>query len=433
MFNQEHWLTTKEQNETIELLLRFGIIKYDNSRSLPLKSGGYTDIYINMRDARSHPEVIAHLTRIYANALRRMDADRFIEVPAAVSCIAGPISVEMGIPFITIREEVKTGRVTKGKMIGDYQFGDNTVIIDDVITDGASKIVPYREGIHVGLDIRELLVLVDRQQGWESTFKDEDIPLNVWSGMTLHDVRKYLVTKGLLERSSKDREDNNPIIVAYDRKTWPEILPIAEKLRTSGTILKINDFFFEHGMQAIDELSVYGRVMLDGKFHDIPNTVANTCRRLGKHAPWAVTVHGSGGEEMVRAAVQALEGVDTKVLVITVLTSFDDKTCQEVYHRLPWSQAKALAKIAYEAGAHGFVCSSKEVGRLRKLYPEITLVVPGSRSPGADKGDQKRVATPAKTIADGADHLVMGRQIFGASDPVAEVERVVTKELERTW
>ncbi len=433
MFDQEHWLTTAEQHKTIELLLHFGIIKYDNSRFLPLKSGGHTDIYINMRDARSHPEVMEYLTRIYSNALRRMNINRFIEVPAAVSCIAGPISIETGIPFITIREKAKDSRVTKGKMIGNSRHGDRAAIIDDVITDGESKLMPYQEGRRGGLDISEIIVLVDRQQGWESKFKDENVPLRVWSGMTLHDIRKYLIMNGLLERSNKDREKSNPVIVALDGKDWSELLPIVDELRPSGTILKVNDLFFEHGAQIIDELSVYGRVMLDGKFYDIPNTVANTCRRLGRRAPWAITVHASGGRGAIAAASVALQGTGTKVLAITVLTSFDEVSCKEVYHRLPRNQVRVLAKIAHEEGAHGYVCSPEEVSMLRKLYPDMTLVVPGIRSPGVDKNDQKRTGTPANTITNGANHLVMGRQIFEALDPVAEVERVVTEELGRTW
>lgn len=430
MFNQEHWLTRKEQDEVIEMLLRFGIIKYDNSRLLPLKKGGCTDIYINIRDARSHPEVIKHLTFLYSNALRRLNPDRFIEVPAAVSCVAGSIAVETGLPYITIREEEKVGRVTKGKMIGDYKFGDIVPIIDDVITDGTSKIIPYQEGIKVGLDIHDLLVLVDRQQGWEKKFSEENISLNVWSGMTLHTVRKYLVMKGLLERPSKEREENNPIIIALDGKEWDEILPIIDELRPSGTILKVNDLFFEHGAQIIDELSVYGRVMLDGKFYDIPNTVLNTCRRLGRRAPWAITVHASGGIDMISSAVQALKDTQTKVLAITVLTSFNSTTCEEIYHELPPEQVEVLAAIAQRAGAHGLVCSPKEVARLRELYPDTILVVPGIRSPGANKDDQKRTDTPKNTMDCGANHLVMGRQILQAQNPVSEVQRIVMEELD---
>lgn len=433
MFGEHFWLTPDERDEAIEAMLRFGLIKIDPRRQLPLKSGGKTDIYINMRDARSNPKAIQFLSDLYANPLRRSHADRFIEVPEAVSCLAGPLAIETDLPYITIRETEKSGRVTKGRMVGDYHHGESVPIIDDVITDGASKLVPWREATRAGLVVPSLIVLVDRQQGWERTWEREGVMLPVWAGMTLHDMRKYLIEADLLDRCPAEREDQNRVIVALDGKEWREILPLIDELRPTGTILKVNDLFVEHGADIIDELSVYGRVMLDGKFHDIPNTVANICKRLGKRAPWAITTHASGGTDMVRAAVQALHGTPTKVLAVTVLTSFNKETCEEVYHRLPFDQVKSLANIAHEGGAHGFVCSADEVSYLRATYSDKTLVVPGVRSPGASKGDQERVATPREAIDRGATHLVMGRQILGATDPVAEVKRVVTEELEQAW
>lgn len=172
--------------------------------------------------------------------------------------------------------------------------------------------------------------------------------------------------------------------------------------------------------------------MADLKCHDIPRTVRNTCRRLAKTPPWAVTVHSSGGGEMVRAAVEALAGTPTKVLAITVLTSIDDATGEEIFTRLPSDQVKVLAGIADDAGAHGLVCSPLEVMELRCQYPEMVLVTPGVRSVGAGRDDQKRVDTPVSAMKGGADYLVMGSQIFGAEDPVAEVNRILREELEIT-
>ena len=431
--DQEHWLTEEERERLIELLLNAGIIKCDNNRSLPLKSGGFTDIYINLRNLRSHPTVLEEVSRLFAHVLRRLGVDRFIEVPDGISCVAGPLSVETGIPYITVREQEKSGRVSKGKLIGDFHRGMRAVMIDDVITDGASKIVPYHEGSAVGLKVEDLVVLVDREQGWQKTFEDSRVPLRVCSGMTLHQIRKFLVETGVMQRCTLEREEQNRVIVAYDKMTWEQTLGLADQLRTTGAIIKVNDLFFEHGMKIIEHLSVYGRVMLDGKFHDIPNTVLNVCNKLGVHAPWAVTVHASGGGEMIKKAVDGLSSTNTKVLAVTVLTSFDEKTCQEVYHRLPMKQVFALAKIAHEAGADGIVCSPKEVGRLKKLYPDMMFVVPGVRSTGVDKGDQKRTATPAETVERGADYLVMGRQVIGAPDPAQEVTRVMTEELSMTF
>ncbi|MBI2063189.1 MAG: orotidine-5'-phosphate decarboxylase [Candidatus Yanofskybacteria bacterium] len=222
----------------------------------------------------------------------------------------------------------------------------------------------------------------------------------------------------------------NPIIVALDGMSWDQVLPVVDKLRTTGCILKVNDLLFREGFRnLLPKLSVYGRVMADLKCHDIPNTVANTCRNLRACPPWAVTVHGSGGKEMIEVACKELQSVGTKVLVVTVLSSIDPKTCEEIYHRKPAEQVMELAQIAKNAGADGLVCSSEEVSELRGRFPKFTLVVPGIRSSGADPGDQKRISTPKVAINRGADYIVMGRQILSAKDPVEEVNRILKNEL----
>ncbi|PIR86521.1 orotidine-5'-phosphate decarboxylase [Candidatus Kaiserbacteria bacterium CG10_big_fil_rev_8_21_14_0_10_43_70] len=429
MFGKQHWLCDFEQTALCEGLLRFELVKFSNERDLPLKKGGLTDIYVDLRDARSNPDAIAFITRRFAGPLSSLRADRFIEVPDAVTCFAGPLCVQNGTPYITIREQEKEGRVTKGKTMGKYKYGERAVIIDDVITDGASKILPYQVALECGLEVPMLLVLVDREQGWEKTFREHDVNLMVWSGMTLHRLRRHLIETGIMLRCDSKVEEKNPLIIALDGMPWNHVLPIVDELRTTGTILKVNDLLFKEGFKLIRELSVYGRVMADLKLHDIPNTVANTCVELAQYEPWAVTVHSSGSKEMMEAAVNALRATSTKVLAVTVFTSFNEETCKEVYHRKPWDQVKTLAKIAYEAGAHGLVCSPEEVEGLRKLYPNMLLVTPGIRSEGVAHGDQARVATPRGAMERGANHLVMGRQILKSPSPVAEVNRVLREEL----
>lgn len=430
MLDESCWLTPQEQDDVCKILLRFGLIKWSNSRDLPLKGGGTTDIYINLREARRSPEAIRLISRHFANPLLRLDAECFAEVPDSVSCFAGPLSIETRLPYLTIRENPKEGRVAGAKTIGEPRPGSRTVIFDDVITDGASKLSPYHECIRLGLNIIGVVVLVDRQEGWRNTFTAHNIPVDVWAGMTLHDVRKFLIENDIMKRCDKAVEEKNPLIIALDGKEWEEILPILDQIRTTGCILKVNDLLFYEGIKSlIPDLSVYGRVMADLKGHDIPRTVSNTCRRLAKTPPWAVTVHSSGGREMVRAAAEALKSTSTKVLGVTVLTSIDSDTCKEVYTRLPLDEVKVLAQMALEAGADGLVCSPEEVRELRSLYPKIILVTPGVRSANARRDDQKRIGTPASAMESGADHLVMGSQIFGAEDPVAEVKRIIEEEL----
>ncbi len=232
-------------------------------------------------------------------------------------------------------------------------------------------------------------------------------------------------------RCNPEVEKKNPIIIALDGKSLAEILPIVEKLCGTGCILKVNDLAFFEGMKIVSRLEPYGRVMLDFKCHDIPNTVSNTLNQLVKNKilPWAVTVHASGGIEMMKKAVETLRGYPTKVLAVTVLTSLNEESCGKVYSSNPTDQVKKLAEMAYVAGVDGLVCSPKEVSMLREISPELTLVTPGVRSPGASSDDQKRIDTPKSALENGATHIVMGRQILGAKDPVAEVKRVLKEEL----
>lgn len=421
------WLDPIEQRELVDDLLKYQLIRFSNGRDLPLKSGGTTDVYMNLRDARNNPDAIKKIARAYENPLRRLRPDRFIEVPDAVSCFAGPLAMATGIPYITIRESPKGGRVAKANSIGSASFGSTGVIFDDVITDGESKIIPFREATKLGLQVNNLVVLVDRQQGWEKNFVRQEVDLLVWPGMMLHDVRKLLISDfKVMQRCKPETEEANCIIVALDAMSWEETLVVIDLLRPSGVILKFNDLLFDRGIEKlISDAQVYGRVMADLKCHDIPNTVGNTCARLRKNPPWAVTVHASGGVKMMKAAVTALEGTATKVLAITVLTSIDPTTSQEIYGRRPLEQVGVLAEMAVQAGVHGFVCSPQEASYLRESYPTKIIVTPGIRSDATPKDDQARCATPRGAIESGAHYIVMGRQILNSSDPVAEVRRVM--------
>ena len=432
------WLTPKEQKELYEGLLHYNIIELDNNRKLLLKSGGTTDIYINLRNARNQRNAcgnrnpVEFISRYFANAIFRLNPDRFVEVPDSITPFSGRISQLLhNMPYMTVRPTEKDGRVTNAKLIGECKRDDRVVIYDDVITNGASKIPAYKMCVARDLRVMPLVVLVDRQQGWKKVFAQEGIDLDVWAGMTLHDIRRLAIEAGDMVRCDEALEDKNPIIVARDGKSWDDLLPFLDQIRTSGCILKVNDLLFDKGAEnLIPDLQVYGRVMIDSKGHDIPQTLENIASRLIKNPPWAMTVHASGGKEMVEKVVSALKGTLTKVLVVTVLTSFDPMTCEEIYNRLPAEEVRVLAKIAKRAGAHGLVCSAEEVADLRKQYPDMLLVTPGIRSEGVDAHDQKRIATPKAAIENGSDYLVMGRQFFTAPDPYQEVMRVLKEELE---
>lgn len=419
---KQPWIPREYQQEVVRNLFQFGLLKFDNGRNFPLKSGGKTDIYINLRDARDRPEAISFLAELFMEPLRRLDVQRFVEIPDSVSCFAGPLSVASNLPYLTIRGEAKEGRVGNAKVIGHAVKGEQVCLIDDVIADGASKIVPCHECFNLGLDVLALVVLVDRQQGWKETMRI--LGVDVWAGMTLHDVRRELINMGEMKQCNEAVKEQNPIIVALDGKSWDEILPIVDQLRTTGCILKVNDLLFAEGMDhLLPELSVYGRIMVDLKCHDIPNTVENTCRRLARHDVWAVTVHASGGLVMVEAAKRALMNTRTKVLVITTLTSLlDDNDCRVIYSKTLTNTVKRLATEANNGGADGFVCPPQEVSHLKAMFPFGKIfVTPGVRS--------DEITTPKWAIENGAHYIVLGRQALNEKDPVAEVKRVLVEEL----
>ena len=165
-------------------------------------------------------------------------------------------------------------------------------------------------------------------------------------------------------------------------------------------------------------------MFLDLKYHDIPNTVAAGVRSAVQMGVSWLTVHASGGSEMIRAAKEA--SGDTKILAVTVLTSLDRKGISEI----GWSgdvrdQVVNLATMARGAGADGIVCSALEVSSLRSVLDDgCVLVTPGIRPVGSAVDDQARVATPASAVSHGADYLVVGRPIVKASNPKEAVKLI---------
>ena len=165
-------------------------------------------------------------------------------------------------------------------------------------------------------------------------------------------------------------------------------------------------------------------LFLDLKLHDIPNTVAGAARAVARLKPTYLTVHAVGGADMVRAAVEAAEGVT--IAAVTVLTSSDDETLAQVGLAGPSLDAvRRLSVLAVGAGAGALVCSPQEVAAVRaEVGPDVVLITPGVRPAGSASQDQVRVATPEQALADGADLLVIGRPITGAADPGAAAARI---------
>jgi orotidine-5'-phosphate decarboxylase len=221
------------------------------------------------------------------------------------------------------------------------------------------------------------------------------------------------------------------VFVAIDRSDPAHAAADLAKLGTDGFALKLGlEFFVANGPAGVRAVAGTRPLFLDLKLHDIPNTVAGGVRAAQACAPVFLTIHGSGGPAMVKAARQAADeagGNRLQLLAITVLTSLDDRDLQAVgQHGTASDQALRLALVARDAGADGVVCSAHEIARLRAACgPGFKLVVPGIRPNWAEAGDQKRVMTPREAVALGADHLVIGRPITQAPDPKAALARIL--------
>ena len=222
------------------------------------------------------------------------------------------------------------------------------------------------------------------------------------------------------------------LIVALDVQTRAEAV---EKIRAIGDAVdfyKIGlELFTAEGPDVVKAVKDLGkRVFLDLKFHDIPRTVERAVRSGGKLGVELMTIHSVGGKAMIKAANEAAAEFGTqapKILAVTVLTSLDQTDLADVgiCGRTPAEQVLAMAKFATTNGADGLVCSPKEVGTLSKTLKAGTLfITPGVRPAGSAVGDQKRVATPAEAVRDGATHLVVGRPILAAADPVAAAKAI---------
>jgi orotidine-5'-phosphate decarboxylase len=219
----------------------------------------------------------------------------------------------------------------------------------------------------------------------------------------------------------------NRICAALDFPSWEKAEPFARTVAPAVGMLKVGlELFAAEGPAAVRAAAALGRpVFLDLKLHDIPNTVEGAARTAAASGAALLTVHASGGAEMVRAAVRGAGG-KVRVLAVTVLTSLDAEALGAIgLAGPPESAVVRLARLAAGAGAGGLVCSPHEVRAVRAAVgPGPLLVVPGVRPPGAAKGDQARVATPAEAVAAGADVIVLGRPLRDAPDPAKAAREI---------
>ena len=222
----------------------------------------------------------------------------------------------------------------------------------------------------------------------------------------------------------------SPIIVALDMES-ERALELAKKLNPQECKVKVgSQLFTADGPIIIEKLNELGfDIFLDLKFHDIPNTVKKAVEVAIKMGVWMLNVHSLGGKEMLRAAYEVVEKVSIKPLLVgvTVLTSLNDKSLKEVGLGLNTEdQVLLLAELCQTEGLNGVVCSANELSVLRKhLEEDFLLVTPGIRSSGLENDDQKRISTASEAISNGADYIVIGREISNEIDPSEKIRQIL--------
>jgi orotidine-5'-phosphate decarboxylase len=219
---------------------------------------------------------------------------------------------------------------------------------------------------------------------------------------------------------------SDPLIFALDFASAREADDLVTALGDSGTFYKVGmELYAAAGMDYVRGLTARGkRVFLDLKYYDIGETVKRAVNVAAKSGATFLTVHAV--TQVMKAAMEGRGDSEMKLLAVTVLTSLDDNDVREMGHSCTASELvmKRVAQ-ARQIGIDGLVGSPVEARAIREIAgPEMVLVTPGVRSRGAAPGGQKRVATPAEAIRDGADYLVIGRQVTRAADPVAAVAAI---------
>ena len=236
----------------------------------------------------------------------------------------------------------------------------------------------------------------------------------------------------------------NPLILALDVDA-KDAKKIIEELKSSVEIFKIGGrLFTEIGPPIVREIQSQKRkVFLDLKFHDIPLTVAESCRNATRLGVWGLTIHVSGGFDMMKLAAETVQeesiklGVKTPLIFgVTVLTSLSADDLREVgIARSPLKQVQRLALLAKKSGIDGVVASPNEIAAIRKVCQQNLLVMtPGIRSQKeSGKDDQKRVMSAGQAMAAGANYLVVGRPILGAKNRAAAAQEFLKEIHQAHW
>ncbi len=220
------------------------------------------------------------------------------------------------------------------------------------------------------------------------------------------------------------------LILALDLETRESALDMLSQIGNSLEWVKIGlQLFTAYGPDLVCEIADRGyKIFLDLKLHDIPNTVAKSVQSIARLPVGLLTLHASGGAEMLEWAQKARDehSPDLNLLAVTVLTSMDAKQLHSLnVHAEPAEQVEHLADLSLQAGIQGLVCSPLELPLLRSRFgPGPIIVTPGIRPKGSSSDEQKRIMTPQDAARAEANYIVVGRPILNAEDPAVAVEAI---------
>lgn len=223
---------------------------------------------------------------------------------------------------------------------------------------------------------------------------------------------------------------DSPLIIALDYCSLDAALCMADQLDPKRCRVKVGKELFTRSGPAVLE-ALHGRgfeIFLDLKFHDIPNTVAGAVQAAAEQGVWMVNVHASGGRKMMEAAAKRLDdhGLSTHLIAVTVLTSMQAEDLSETgIDDTPEEHVLRLASLTQQSGLGGVVCSAQEAAQIKSLCGNDFLkVTPGIRPSFAAANDQQRIMTPSDAMRVGSTHLVIGRPVTQAEEPMVALAAI---------
>ncbi len=225
------------------------------------------------------------------------------------------------------------------------------------------------------------------------------------------------------------------VIFADDVETEEEAVDFARRLSGNLAAVKIGSILFtKYGPDIIRKISVYAKIFLDLKYHDIPNTVENAVYQAARLGANFLSLHTLGGRKMMRAAVKGVKRFQDEtgnrgpfLMAVTVLTSLSAADIASDLN-IPYQasdMAMLLTETAIKSGMDGIIASPHEIRQLRRQIGNKLIISPGIRPKGASKFDQRRIATPKEAIENGADYIVVGRPIYKSNNPEKTLEKIV--------